>query len=171
MLCHLTSVSQYKLFPVSSSCCHLVCYQSGHWYCWQGAMQVYRFSKQGHCHLQLPQQSCSLSCWQNRGTTWFGPPCSGLKILGPINSPRGTVKDFRWWANYLQYHLVVSRQLSEVPGGLKSGNWKRSGLQPTRVTVKLPRGPGCHPPFKSAGTGSIWDSQENPLPKASFQVW
>lgn len=46
----------------------------------QGAMQDYRFSKECHCHPELPQQSCSLSCCQNRGTAWFGTPWSSLEI-------------------------------------------------------------------------------------------
>lgn len=40
----------------------------------------------------------------------FGPSCSGLKILGLISSPKGTGKDFRLWANFLQYDLEVSSQ-------------------------------------------------------------
>lgn len=63
----------------SCSCVCLVCCQSGSHFCLP-ATQDYRFSKECPCHPELLQQSCSLSCCQNRGATWFGTPWFILEV-------------------------------------------------------------------------------------------
>lgn len=137
----------------------------------QHAVPEYTFSKQCHCHPQLPWQSYFISCPTCKSRIQLGlfPHTPGLRFQVRSVHQKGMAKILGYGLAPCNIQIPQSGQ-QLVAGdvrGLQSCKWKRSNSQPTKVMGKPHRGPKPIHLFSLPAICSCRDSQQNYL----FQIF